>query len=305
MEQTLDYRIDMSERSRWDILSPSSAAKQHLLYLQETGLFYSGPGYYTTREGLDSYLVKLTLSGSGILTYSGASYSLHPGDFFWIDCKQPQDYRTAKDADHWHVIWIHFNGPNARDYYQLFTQGNEQNPVGRVSAGSNIPQLMDLLTRFYPEESGDLSTDIRCANLLTQLLTGLLDSISPTPQSPKLPPSIMAVRNHIYQNYNQAITLDDLSQKFNISKFYLQRTFSKYMGHSPYGYQQKIRIAKAKELLRTTDLPVNMIADSVGFESSSAFIAVFKNQENITPLKYRNVWSDSPKPELGVDKGER
>lgn len=296
MEQTLDYRIDMSERSRWEILSPTGTAKQHLLYLQETGLFYSGQGYYTTREGLDSYLVKLTLSGSGILTYDGRSYTLRPGDFFWIDCSKPQDYRTAPDADHWYVIWIHFNGPNAKDYYELFTQCNDGNPVGHLNGSSNIPQLMEHLTEFYPEKSCGLATDIRCANLLTQLLTGLLDSISPTPQMPALPPSILAVRDHISQNYNQTITLDDLSQRFNISKFYLQRTFRKYTGYSPYAFQQNIRIAKAKELLRTTDLPVNIIAYTVGFESSSAFIAVFKSQEGITPLKYRTVWSDGPKP---------
>lgn len=296
MEQTLDYRIDMSEHSHWEILSPSGTAKQHLLYLQETGLFYSGPGYYTTRKGLDSYLVKLTLSGSGVLTYDGVSHFLHPGDFFWIDCKKAQDYRTAPGEDHWHVIWIHFNGVNAKNYYELFTQCNEGNPVGHLNAGNSIPQLMELLTQLYPDESCDLSTDIRCANLLTQLLTSLLDSISPTPHAPTLPPSILAVRNHISQNYNQTITLDDLSQRFNISKFYLQRTFRKYTGSSPYAYQQKIRIAKAKELLRTTDLPINIIAFTVGFESSSAFISVFKNQENITPLKYRNVWSIGPKP---------
>ena len=47
MPHMLDYRIDMEPRSQWEIISVNEAAKQNLLYVQELGLFYSGPAYYT------------------------------------------------------------------------------------------------------------------------------------------------------------------------------------------------------------------------------------------------------------------
>lgn len=293
MEQLLDYRLDMEEHSQWEIISASASAKQHLMYLQEAGLFYSGPGYYTTRSGLDSFLIKLTLSGKGSLSYNGQEYTLLPGDFFWIDCRNPQDYRTAPDNGHWHVLWVHFWGANAENYYTLFQQMNQGSPVGKLPENSATTQLLDTLLHLYENHSGELNVDIRCANLLTQLLSGLLEAVSATPVALSLPPAISAVRNYLQSHYSQPVTLETLSQQFNISKFHLQRSFRRYTGLSPSEYQQKIRLTKAKELLRTTTFSINLIADSVGFESASAFISAFKKQEGTTPLKYRAGWSNN------------
>lgn len=54
--------------------------------MQELGNFYCGPGYYTTRENLPSYLIKLCLSGEGVLEYGDDIYRVQPGHIFWIDC---------------------------------------------------------------------------------------------------------------------------------------------------------------------------------------------------------------------------
>jgi len=291
MKPVLDYRIDMKADSRWDIVSAHSSAKQHLIYLQEAGLFYSGSGYYTTREGLDSYLIKLTLSGSGVLTYDGQSYTLRAGDYFFIDCRRMQDYRTAPDWDHWDVLWIHFSGKQAAEYYELFQKLGGSVPVGHLPENSDCPRLMKLLLELYRNYTGDLHVDIRSASLLTQLLTGILEAVTTPGGTPVLPPTIAAVRDYLAANYRDLITLEDLSRRFNISKFYLQRTFSRYLGISPAEYQQKLRLAKAKELLRTTDLPVSKIAEDVGMKSISYFISAFKKQEGATPLKYRSAWS--------------
>lgn len=291
MEQLLDYRLDIGEQSRWEIISASAAAKQHLLYLQEVGDFYAGPGYYTIREGLPSYLIKFSLSGSGILEYGSRQYQLNPGDFFWIDCMQHQDYRTAPDCDHWHILWVHLYGVNAADYYELFSQLNGGSPVGHLPEGSGILQFVELLLQLYKDNPGELSVDVRCANLLSQLLTGLLESVTAIRTEFTLPPVISAVCTYLAEHYQQRITLDDLSRRFNVSKFHLQRSFCRIIGRSPSQYQQKIRITKAKEFLQTTNLSVGLIANSVGFESTSYFIAAFKAQEGITPLKYRTAWA--------------
>ena len=293
MEQILDYRIDMGEHSQWEIVSASPPAKQHLLYLQEVGLFYSGPGYYTTRSGLDSFLIKITLSGQGKLTYNEKVYTLEPGDFFWIDCRNPQDYRTSPDTDHWHVLWVHFFGANAQNYYTLFQSLNQASPVGHLPEDSPLRHIPESLLQLCRNHSGDLRVEIRCANLLTQLLSGLLEAVSSAPVALTLPPTILAVQEYLQENYRKAVTLDALSQQFNISKFHLQRSFRRYTGLSPSEYQQQLRLTKSKELLRSTNFPINLIADSVGFESASAFISAFKKQEGITPLKYRAGWSNN------------
>ena len=90
--EILHYNIDMTPESSWQIVSAGAFAKDNLLYLQEAGHFISGVNYYTVRKDLDSYLVKLSLAGKGILEYGGETYQLPSGRFFWIVCCDPQHY---------------------------------------------------------------------------------------------------------------------------------------------------------------------------------------------------------------------
>lgn len=292
MGHILDYRIDMEPRSQWEIVSVNEAAKENLLYLQEAGLFYSGPAYYTTRKGLESYLIKLTLSGCGSLEYEGQTYSLNAGDFFWIDCRNPQNYRTAAQSDHWHVLWVHFYGANSAGYYSLFRSQNNNSVVGHVSSDSTVHHLLENLLALYGSYKGDLYTDVHSAGLLGQLLSACVEAVSFPLTEPALPPVISAICSYLQNKYDQHITLDDLSARFAVSKFHLQRTFQNFTGMSPAEYQRKIRMVKAKKLLRTTALPISDVAYAVGIESVSYFISTFRKYESITPLKYRNAWAD-------------
>lgn len=82
--EVLHYNLDMTPESEWKIVSAGAFARDNLLYLQEAGHFISGANYYTVRKDLDSYLVKLTLSGAGILEYGGETYRLPAGSFFGL-----------------------------------------------------------------------------------------------------------------------------------------------------------------------------------------------------------------------------
>ena len=66
--EVLHYNLDMTPESEWKIVSAGAFARDKLLYLQEAGHFISGANYYTVRKELDSYLVKLTLSGYNLET---------------------------------------------------------------------------------------------------------------------------------------------------------------------------------------------------------------------------------------------
>jgi AraC-like DNA-binding protein len=55
------------------------------------------------------------------------------------------------------------------------------------------------------------------------------------------------------------------------------------------------RIARAKELLRDTDLPVTEICMAVGFESLGSFSALFRKVAGISPSAYRASAQPAPK----------
>lgn len=100
---------------------------------------------------------------------------------------------------------------------------------------------------------------------------------------------IERIREYIDANYNEKITLDELSEKFSIDKFYLCRAFKRKYGCTIVNYIVKRRIGEAQSLLLETDYPLDYIADCVGFSSFTYFTTQFKKYIGVTPLKYRNL----------------
>lgn len=293
MAQSLEYQLDIAEESRWVFHTASPRARSSLMFVQEAGEFFAKPGYYTTRDGFDSYLLKLTVSGCGLLRYDGRQYRVPPGRFFWIDCQNLQDYRTDPDAGNWRVLWVHFYGGAARFYYESFLHQTGGDPVGSLGQGSGA---YDTLRRILDLHSGDqpqTEKDLHSALLLTQLLTQLLQCAANTAQPAQIPAIMERIRAYLTQAYQKNCTLSQLGARFGLSPCYLQRQFKQYYGQSPSEYLVFQRIVHAKELLRTTQKSISEVAYAVGFENPGYFSRLFKRSEALTPQEYRRLWSNS------------
>lgn len=286
MAQMLEYHLDLSSESRWNYYSALPTTKTSLLYLQEAGDFYAGNEYYTKREGLASYLLKLTVGGCGRLNYGGKQYRISAGQFFLIDCQQYQDYRTGPETDNWHVLWTHFYGPAAAFYYDAFLRQTDGNPTASLTANSPVYLLMERLLRLESEKSDQLDIDIEAASILTQILTQCVLAAR-QPIQRQVPALIQQIRAYLTQNYAQKHTLQTLSAQFGLSPCYLQRLFKRCIGQSPTDYLIHLRMHHAKELMHTTSLSISEISYSVGIENLSYFTQKFRRQEGQTPQQYR------------------
>lgn len=87
----------------------------------------------------------------------------------------------------------------------------------------------------------------------------------------------------IRQNYKQEITIGEISACAGISERYLRKIFTQYLSLSPLDYLNQIRINKAIELLRITELSIKEICFQCGFKSPQYFSRVFKQQIGISP----------------------
>ena len=100
------------------------------------------------------------------------------------------------------------------------------------------------------------------------------------------------VVNYIRTHYADHIALGDVARLVWLSPSYLSAIFSAEMGMSLTAYVQTVRIAKSKELLRTTRLSVADVAARTGFADQSYFTKVFTRAEGRSPTMYRREQRD-------------
>jgi len=100
---------------------------------------------------------------------------------------------------------------------------------------------------------------------------------------------IEKVTDFISVHYHEDISLDQCAELCELSPQYLSKLFKRTMDISFIEYVTQIRVTRAKELLETTDLMVNEIADQVGYHPKN-FIRVFKKQVGVPPGQYRDMY---------------
>lgn len=98
---------------------------------------------------------------------------------------------------------------------------------------------------------------------------------------------LLEITNYIYANYKD-VTLDDLAEKFFLSKPYLSKYIKEKSGMTFGDILKKVRMKKARAMLKSSSATVESIAESVGYQNVEHFNRVFKKMYNITPVQYRN-----------------
>jgi LacI family transcriptional regulator, galactose operon repressor len=95
--------------------------------------------------------------------------------------------------------------------------------------------------------------------------------------------AVRYIRDHACSD----ITVDDVLDQLSISRSMFNRRFKKILGRSPKSEMIRVQIERARELLIDSDLPVQKIAESCGFQEPKYFIQVFHRRVGMTPLTFR------------------
>lgn len=95
-----------------------------------------------------------------------------------------------------------------------------------------------------------------------------------------------AVR-YVNKHYNETLTLEQISEQFNISLSHLCRQFKRITGAPFTEYVTRRRIEQACVLLKGTQLPIAQIGEQVGYPDYFYFNKVFKKVQGVSPSVYR------------------
>lgn len=127
--------------------------------------------------------------------------------------------------------------------------------------------------------------------LINALYSLVVDSLPPVKMSVSNL-TIQSVVEDINNNYSQQISLTSLADKYNVSPQHLSKLFKTHTGVNFSKYISKIRLERAKILLKDPRKNVSEVATLVGFGDSRYFSSLFKREFGLTPIEYRNSLSN-------------
>jgi AraC family transcriptional regulator len=95
------------------------------------------------------------------------------------------------------------------------------------------------------------------------------------------------VTEYMNDNLGKDVTLSGIARTLGMSPYHFARVFKQTTGLAPHQYLMARRVARAKSLLRETDLSITEIAHRVGCTSQSHFSVLFHRATAITPRMFR------------------
>ena len=110
-----------------------------------------------------------------------------------------------------------------------------------------------------------------------------------------VPSVINEAKLYMSQNFaNPNLMLQDVAKAVSMSNSRFSTVFSQQNGQTFTEYLMYLRLNKAKELLKTTNLKSSQIAGNVGYNDANYFSYIFKKNIGLTPSDYRSQYQNQP-----------
>ncbi len=105
-------------------------------------------------------------------------------------------------------------------------------------------------------------------------------------------PKLLEIVALMESNLEELLTLDELANYANLSRRQLERLFQKYLNCSPSRYYLKLRLVRARQLLKQSSLSIIEVASACGFASTPHFSKCYREYFGLPPREERQGLSD-------------
>jgi AraC-like DNA-binding protein len=228
-------------------------------------------------------LIHFILSGRGKLHINDHVFTVSEGDAFIIPSNKVA-YYEADSENPWHYVWIGFLGINSQMYtYQLMNSTNEI----YVFHNLDINKYKENIFKIIELQGSSTSNYFKANSILFDIMSSLYEDLNFNEDFGFKNSLADEIKFFMDINYPEKIKIVDIAKTFGIHPNYLSKIFSQKYELSPKRYLIELKLKKACKLLTTTELPISIIANSLGFDDQLAFSKIFKKELSISPSEYR------------------
>lgn len=233
-------------------------------------------------------IFQYTISGAGMIEYQNQNFVLEKGTAFLTVIPSNHRYYLPKHSDSWEFIFITLTGNHTLEEWRKI-----QEQFGPVIQLKEQDEIIKYIWEIYRNATNNKIRDgYESSSLAYEFIMKLYRSLYlqqiPTSLNHKISDSIVFMKDNLHKQ----LSLTDISDSVNMSKYHFNHTFTKTMAISPWNYLTKLRIEYSIELLITTNLTVDEISSMVGYTSSNYFNKVFRKYMATSPGKLREQYAD-------------
>ena len=288
------------------------------------GLFITDIGYYPRAEqhhcareqGVNQYVLIYCVDGSGFYIVDGKRHEVSKNQYFILPIGKPHEYGAA-EGQSWTIYWVHFRGKAAH----VFAEGAATPQTISVTMNSRIGDRINIFEEMMATlhcgerrrgDNGIWETGVEDLRYASSLLMHFLASMRYLGQFRRAGAAVAdtdgkrdaALCNstlahqantdiveqaihYMRENIGNRITLEEVLHYVGYSQSHFTAVFKKKTGQSPLGYFNRLKVEHACQLLRSTDMRINMICYKVGIEDPLYFSRLFSKVMGMSPTEYK------------------
>lgn len=271
---------------------------KHLqIHVPHVSIIEAGHQSFSPQQ-INHYIVKQNLiihavtAGKGIFKVNGKTYHLSKNDGFILR-KNQRVYYAPDSKDPWTTIWLGLSGDdldNILNNTQLISQSVIQyNPKQK-----SLSLLKEIVEYIEKNSTENKKHALKTFSLLYNFLFELNNEFFSTDNINNFyhmneDELASLVYEYIYNNFSEKIEIDKIAKHFNINRNYLFNLCKNHFGQSPKQILQELRMNKASQYIRGSDLSIKEIAAKIGYNDPLHFSKMFKKYYHYSPTQFRKL----------------
>lgn len=282
MLQEFDY-----EHAQFIYYTPRKLDKESQIWPVRGGRSLAKPNYRVGPKRIECFSLHLVQDGEIWMEFQDKRVRLGKHDLFCLFPGFTYYYRAAAPEPALRLCWIVMDGPRTNTLLEMAGITPEV-PYKHLANSMVIEETMNRMHLLMLDAANwNPGVSLELQSLLFGFFAQITSDIVSKPEDE---PAgwIRECIDFMELHASEGVTVQQVASFAGVHRSYFSSVFTREIGISPLAYLQKIRMEKAKRLLRETNATVTEIAYSLGYPNLFSFTRAFKNYCNVPPFVFRS-----------------
>lgn len=260
----------------------------HPIYASEFTAYraVNGGSWHVPPHAHQCYELLYIINGRCRIETSGATYYAEPHNLVLF--RPYQCHEEFNLTEEYAVLCLRFPSEFVAQHRVPLPGPGELPTVTQLPSSPEFRAVLDAIVAEY-QHSDSYSTAM-IGTYLFQFAVLLRRVLGQRPEesSPREQAQVEILRRLLDQHITSAISIRDMARQVHMSESHFSHQVKALLGVAPKTYVREQRVARAIELLRSTDMSVEEIAFELGYDAPTSFFRAFKRATGRTPGSYRH-----------------